>query len=99
MEASGDARVDISFGRIVAFTDAVFAIAITLLFLNFEVPQLPAGDDRALGRYLAREAGEFGAYFLTFAVLGRLWVVDHRLFSRLHGFDSWLMSLNLAYSR
>ena len=87
----------VEFGRIVAFTDGVFAIAITLLVLNFDVPEVPGADEARVDRYIETLGGDVLAYFLTFAVVGRLWLVHHRLFATLRAFDSRLMVLNLAY--
>ena len=86
----------VEFGRIVAFTDGVFAIAITLLVLAFDVPE-PTQGRPSLASYLDALGGDVLAYFLTFAVVGRLWFVHHRLFSMLEGFDARLMVLNLVY--
>jgi uncharacterized membrane protein len=97
VKAAQEPRTDVSLGRVVTFTDGVFAIAITLLVLNFDPPDPTVGTDPELARYLARELAEFGAYFLTFAVLGRFWVVHHRLFTRLRSADARLVSLNLTY--
>ena len=98
MEARGARSAEsIDFTRIVAFTDGVFAIAITLLVLNFDVPDLPEAREYGLGEYLGQLWGDVGAYFLTFAVVGRLWLVHHRLFSSLDSFDARLLVLNLAY--
>lgn len=84
------------FGRIVAFSDGVFAIAITLLVLNLEVP--PAADDsRALARDLLGLWPHLLAYVISFAVVGRFWLVHHRFFTTLNGFDGTLMTLNLVY--
>jgi uncharacterized membrane protein len=87
----------VDFSRIVAFTDGIFAIAITLLVLNFDVPQAPGGQPVELDVYAETLGGDVLAYFLTFAVVGRLWLVHHRLFGTLESFDSRLMVLNLAY--
>src|SRR5215211_4968262 len=98
MEGSHAARREaVSFGRLVSFTDGVFAIAITLLVLNFEVPHIHHETERQLGHLVSELAGDFGAYFLTFAVVGRMWVVHHRLFSTLETFDGRLLTLNLTY--
>lgn len=84
------------FGRIVAFSDGVFAIAITLLVLNLEVP--PSGDDSAaLASDLLELWPHLLAYVISFAVIGRFWLVHHRFFTTLGGFDGTLMVLNLAY--
>jgi uncharacterized membrane protein len=81
-------------GRIMAFTDGVMAVAITLLVLNLEVPDVPAGE---LDDALVDLFPSLVAYLLAFALVGRFWVIHHRLFETLRGFDSRLMSLNLSF--
>jgi uncharacterized membrane protein len=84
------------FGRIVAFSDGIFAIAITLLVLNIELPEsLPPGG--SLWTVLWHQIGDLIAYALSFAVVGRLWLVHHRFFAGLAKFDSRLMVMNLVY--
>jgi uncharacterized membrane protein len=84
-------------GRIVAFTDGVMAVAITLLVLNFDVPELPSGREDELGEALVDLLPTFLAYVLSFALVGRFWVVHHNLFQRLRSFDGLLMALNLVF--
>jgi uncharacterized membrane protein len=86
---------EIEFGRIVAFSDGVFAIAITLLVLNLEVAKgLTEGQiDNAL--WEQREF--FLAYAISFAVIGRFWLVHHRFFSEVEAFDGRLIGLNLRH--
>jgi uncharacterized membrane protein len=83
----------IEFARIVAFSDGVFAIAITLLVLAFDVPT--SSED--LGSQLWDQRHELFAYALSFAVLGKFWLAHHRFFSSVERFDSTLMGLNLLY--
>jgi uncharacterized membrane protein len=71
----------------------VFAIAITLLVLALEVPQ----GDHDLNRRLLEEWPELLAYFLSFAVVGRFWIVHHRFFQTLRSFDARLLELNMLY--
>jgi TMEM175 potassium channel family protein len=86
---------EVEFSRIVAFSDGVFAIAITLLVLNLSVPETtPAGD---LGRTLWDQRQDLLAYAFSFAVIGRFWVVHHRFFASVTGFDGRLLALNLFY--
>jgi uncharacterized membrane protein len=80
--------------RVVAFTDGVFAIAITLLVLSLDVPNV--ADDR-IDHELAKQWPELLAYFVSFAVVGRFWLIHHRVFAAIGSFDNRLMSLNLAY--
>jgi len=83
----------VEFSRIVAFSDGVFAIAITLLVLAIEIPENSAD----LTRVLEHQRGDFFAYALSFGVLGKLWLSHHRFFSALGRFDPILMGLNLVY--
>lgn len=86
---------EIEFGRIVAFSDGVFSIAITLLVLNLGIDKgLSEGQiDDAL--WNLRE--DFFAYAISFAVIGRFWVVHHRFFAEVEAFDGRLIGLNLLY--
>jgi uncharacterized membrane protein len=88
--ARDDAETE--FNRIVAFTDGVFAIAITLLVLTLEIP---AGGD--LDHELSERGEEFFAYFLSFAVLARFWLAHHRFYGTVERFDGRLIALNLFY--
>jgi len=86
---------EVEFSRIVAFSDGVFAIAITLLVLNLYVPGNLHGKD--LTDALWDQRHNLAAYALSFAVIGRFWVVHHRLFGEIVGFDGKLIALNLLY--
>jgi uncharacterized membrane protein len=88
---------EVEFGRIVAFSDGVMAIAITLLTLNLDVPRVASGDSSALAEGLLDLSPHFFAYALSFAVIGRLWLVHHRFFATLQSFDGTLMTSNLLY--
>ena len=67
-----------------AFTDGVMAVAITLLVLNIEVPEVPPDQ---LNEALRDLLGSVGAYVLSFALVGRFWVVHHSMFETLRAFD------------
>ncbi len=86
---------EIEFSRIVAFSDGVFAIAITLLVLNLKIPAHLQGE--SLASALWEERQNFFAYALSFAVIGRFWVVHHRFFAEVIGFDGRLLALNIFY--
>ena len=85
---------ELEFSRIVAFSDGVFAIAITLLVLQSTSPRTSHGQ-RPGHRHSTSTATI--AYALSFAVIGRFWLVHHRFFGDIAGFDSRLMALNLFY--
>jgi uncharacterized membrane protein len=86
---------EVEFSRIVAFSDGVFAIAITLLVLNLSVPEHIPGDD--LNNVLWDQRHDLLAYIISFAVIGRFWILHHRFFASVIGFDARLLGLNLFY--
>ncbi len=93
-QAKGREENEVEFARIVAFSDGVFAIAITLLVLNLNVDDV-SRDDVWQGLWDQRE--NFLAYAISFAVIGRFWLVHHRYFSEITAFDGRLLSLNMLY--
>ncbi|MFF4732131.1 TMEM175 family protein [Streptomyces mirabilis] len=80
--------------RLVTFGDAVIAIAITLLALDITVPEGLA--DGEVGAALRDALPKFGAYLLSFAVIGALWLGQHALFRQIAALDNWLLRLYLA---
>jgi uncharacterized membrane protein len=78
--------------RIEAFSDGVFAIAITLLILDVHVPTVGQGN---LGAALTRQWPTYVAYLISFSFIGIMWVNHHRLFNRIRRSDNGLMFLNL----
>ena len=82
-------------GRVEAFSDGVFAIAITLLVLGLAVP--PAGREHGdLGRLLARAWPSYVAYFVSFLIIGIIWVNHHAMFHLIARADRPLLFINLA---
>jgi uncharacterized membrane protein len=77
-------------GRLEAFSDGVFAIAITLLVLELRVPPGPG----PLGRGLLAEWPSFAAFVTSFATIGIMWINHHRLFTLIRRVDHWLLVLN-----
>ena len=92
--SESDRIAERDLSRIVAFSDGVMAVAITLLVLNLEVPDVPRED---LGDALVDLLPSLGAYVLAFALVGRFWVIHHNLFEKLRAFDITLRALNLLF--
>jgi len=78
--------------RIEAFSDGVFAIAITLLILEIKIPQPAQGD---LVVALLRQWPSYMAFFLSFAYIGIMWINHHRMFTLIKRSDDVLIILNL----
>jgi uncharacterized membrane protein len=79
-------------GRVEAFSDGVFAIAITLLVLEIRIE--PSGFEH-LWRALADEWPSYLAYVTSFLTVGGVWLAHHGLFTRLRFVDPALMRLNI----
>ncbi|WP_052372699.1 TMEM175 family protein [Amycolatopsis taiwanensis] len=80
-------------GRVEAFSDGVFAIAITLLILEIKVPS--ADEHGGLWRALGAQWPSYAAYVVSFLIIGIMWVNHHQLFSYVARVDRTLMFLNL----
>ncbi len=87
---------EVEFSRIVAFSDGVFAIAITLLVLQIEAPH-GATSSSELWQEIKSQDGDILAFAISFAVIGRFWVIHHRFFTEVRAFDGRLLSINLLY--
>jgi uncharacterized membrane protein len=86
---------EVEFSRIVAFSDGVFSIAITLLVLDLKLPEHLA--DGEVWSHLLDQREQFLAYGISFAVIARFWLVHHSFFSEVRAFDSRLIGLNMLY--
>jgi TMEM175 potassium channel family protein len=86
------------FSRVLAFSDGLFAIAMTLLVVGITVPTLTDTDSVGeLADALNDDLASFVSFFISFAVLGRYWIAHHAFFARLAAVDLGLIGLNLAY--
>jgi uncharacterized membrane protein len=104
MEGGSDAqrgryeRDSVEFGRVLAFSDGVFAIAATLLVVTIAVPALAsAGDAGELLGALREMDATFVSFAVGFAVIGRYWFAHHQFFGLLQRLDARLVGHNLVY--
>lgn len=84
-------------GRLLALSDGVFAIAMTLLVLSIPVPEL--GDhpaNRQVTQALLNLAPNLTAFAVSFIIVGNYWRAHHRTFRRGERVDARLMWLNLV---
>ena len=84
-----------SLGRLLTFSDGVFAIAITILVLNLVVPDLHNATPDRLRAALLNDATGLLGFGLSFYVIGSLWSFHHRLLCRVQRLTAPLRWLNL----
>jgi len=78
--------------RIEAFSDGMFAIAITLLILEVKVP---AAEQGRLAAALLRQWPSYLAFCLSFFYIGIMWMNHHRMFTHIRRSNDTLLVLNL----
>ncbi|MDZ8055484.1 MAG: TMEM175 family protein [Aulosira sp. ZfuVER01] len=79
--------------RLEAFSDGIFAIAITLLVLEIKVPP----PDTALGAALLHLWPSYLAYVVSFLVIGAIWINHHAMFKHIVRVDGTLLLLNVLH--
>ena len=82
-----------SKARTEAFSDAVIAVAITLLALDLHVPD--PGGGFSLAHQLGEQWPNYAAYVVSFITIGIIWINHHALLQRLVGVDHAILMLNL----
>ena len=84
--------------RLEAFSDGVFAIAITLLILEVKVPT-PAMSQVAGGlwRALVAQWPSFVSYVISFATIGIMWINHHAMFQYIRRADRGLLLLHVVF--
>ena len=82
-------------GRLLALSDGVFAIAMTLLVLGIPVPQLTDPTDAGLQNALRHVLPDVGSFALSFVLVGTYWMAHRRLLKGVVSTDAGLVWLNL----
>jgi len=87
--------------RLLALSDGVVAIAITLLVLQLNVPdpaKLVHPDSASeLAKQLSKGADQLISYVISFYVIAQFWLVHHRVFRRITGQQEGLAWWNFAF--
>jgi uncharacterized membrane protein len=80
------------------FSDAVFAIAITLLALDIKIPK---PHSQAIGTELPSvvlaQWQDMLSFFISFLIIGAYWMAHHRMFHYIKSYDARLLWLNLVF--
>lgn len=86
--------------RLLALTDGVVAIALTLLVLQLQVPAKTIEDAhsaRQLWHALDVDGGELTSYLVSFVVIAQFWLVHHRILRTMRGHSEGLAWRNFAF--
>ncbi|RZK32855.1 MAG: DUF1211 domain-containing protein [Hymenobacter sp.] len=90
-------RTEFQLERLILFTDAVFAIAITLLVIEIRVPELHHATEAEAINGLLRLIPKFIGFFISFFVIAIYWVAHHRIFRFVRRLDTSLIWINLFF--
>ena len=91
-----ESRKQFQLERIILFSDAVFAIAITLLIIEIKIPHIEGAITPAIvSKELINKWPDLVAFLLSFAVIGQFWTSHHRLFGHVIDYTPTLLWLNL----
>jgi TMEM175 potassium channel family protein len=89
---------ELGLERIVFFSDAVMAIAITILVIDLKLPEVSAPATASeLSARLRELTPRFISFFISFVVVGVYWTSHHRYFRYIKRYDGVLIFLNLMF--
>lgn len=91
-----ESRKQFQLERLILFSDAVFAIAITLLIIEIKIPHFEGhATQQQLSHALLEKLPEFIGFVISFVVIGQFWTNHHKLFGYITGYTPGLLWLNL----
>ena len=93
---SSQTHIGRSVDRLINFSDAVVAVAVTLLALPLVDILGPTGD-QTLWDIVRAHAGEIGAFLFTFYVVALMWLVHNRILNSITNYDGRLFWLNATW--
>jgi len=93
-----DLKKEFQLERMILFSDAVFAIAITLLVIEIKIPEIHERvTDKALLYSLGHLVPKFIGFLVSFMLIGVYWTIHHRLFGFVTSYNRKLLLLNLVF--
>lgn len=90
-------RKEFQLERIIFFSDAVFAIAITLLIIDIRIPLQEDMTNKLLLQEIGEKVPELIGFFFSFLIVAGFWISHHSLFGYVQRFDQGLIWLNLFF--
>jgi uncharacterized membrane protein len=83
--------------RLMAFSDGVIAIAITILVLGIDIPEDHSFSEQGLFQFLVGIRHDVVVYAASFWIIGAFWVQHHAVFAYFRYCDRWLLWLNTLF--
>ena len=97
-ETNKELKKEFELERMILFSDAVFAIGITLLVIEIKVPEIPLGATSAeIVTAFKPTLIHFFAFVLSFFFIGMMWSRHLKLFKFLRTYDEGLIFRNLIF--
>jgi uncharacterized membrane protein len=96
-EKQSEFDIEMNTTRLEAFSDGVFAIAITLLIIEIKVPSHETLEKQTLMQYILNEWPKYFAYIFSFINLGIYWANHHYLFKLFKRTDHYFNLLNVLF--
>jgi len=92
-------RKEFQLERLILFSDAVFAIAITLLVIEIKIPEIERKElsEQKILDALVHLIPKFIGFLISFLIIGQYWTVHHRLFGYVINFNNQLLWLNMLF--
>ena len=95
---SHETKKEFQLERMILFSDAVFAIAITLLIIDLKIPDItPSVTGQKLSKSVIFLIPKFVGFILSFFIIGLYWTIHHRIFGLVIGYSNKLVWLNLIF--
>lgn len=91
VDATNEQREEKETGRLEAFSDGIFAVAITLLVLEIKIPP---PDTSGLSTVVMNQWPSFLAYFISFVTILIMWINHHAIFKLIHRTDQTFLVIN-----
>jgi len=98
MSDHSELKKEFQIERMILFTDAVFAIAITLLIIEIKAPEIHEGMAfKKMVEQLLNLIPKFIGFIISFFVIAIYWRSHHRMFSFIKDYDDKLIWLNFFF--
>lgn len=97
-EKSNELQKEFELERMILFSDAVFAIAITLIIIEIKFPEIPKNaTSQEIWKAFQPVLIQFAAFILSFIFIGTAWLRHLEIFRFLKRYDKRLIRLNLVF--